>query len=591
VSITVIPTLTTLLIHLKPGEEYRPGFFHRTLFKPIVLMGKKISDAYSGLMEWMLRNSPPSILFRVLVIACVGWMLWYSVKTLPEKDYLPYGNVNMVFMLIEPVAGTPVETNMRYMAEYEKKIVAMEDVNRNFLVFSSRFNGGGAIIEKELAAGQRGEVKMAVKSEEMGREIFEIPGYRFAFAMQRPIFRSANKTFEVEITGPDMLKLKSNALDLIGKISAIKGVHSVRPEFKFGNPELRFIPRREDAARLDMGMNEIGDIIESLNAGKYLGEFNDQGEPIDFILVQKKDANKLGLEDYRSLPVWTDEGMMTHLGHLVDIKIDAGPARIDHIGTERAIKLRVQVKKDIAMQLVIDRVDEEALVDARKNLGEEYGLRIGGSADELASTEKSLMNSFAYALGFIYLLLVALFSSFLRPFIVMLTVALAVSGSFLGITWNNWFQRGNILEILQEWKVPNAQAMAADWNWITFDILTQLGIVILAGIVVNNAILIVHQMLNNIKAGMGEREALLLSCQTRLRPIMMTVISSVFGMIPLAFGEGAGTELYRGMGTALIGGLSISTVFTLFLVPVLISLLNDMGFHTKKEDLVKESLH
>jgi HAE1 family hydrophobic/amphiphilic exporter-1 len=518
-------------------------------------------------------------------------MLWYSGKTLPEKDYLPYGNVNMVFMLIEPVAGTPVETNMRYMAEYEKKIVAMKDVNRNFLVFSSRFNGGGAIIEKELAAGQRGEVKMAVKSGEMGREIFEIPGYRFAFAMQRPIFRSANKTFEVEITGPDMLKLKSNALDLIGKISAIKGVHSVRPEFKFGNPELRFIPRREDAARLDMGMNEIGDIIESLNAGKYLGEFNDQGEPIDFILVQKKDANKLGLEDYRSLPVWTDEGMMTHLGHLVDIKIDAGPSRIDHIGTERAIKLRVQVKKDIAMQLVIDRVDEEALVDARKNLGEEYGLRIGGSADELASTEKSLMNSFAYALGFIYLLLVALFSSFLRPFIVMLTVALAVSGSFLGITWNNWFQRGNILEILQEWKVPNAQAMAADWNWITFDILTQLGIVILAGIVVNNAILIVHQMLNNIKAGMGEREALLLSCQTRLRPIMMTVISSVFGMIPLAFGEGAGTELYRGMGTALIGGLSISTVFTLFLVPVLISLLNDMGFHTKKEDLVKESLH
>ena len=121
--------------------------------------------------------------------------------------------------------------------------------------------------------------------------------------------------------------------------------------------------------------------------------------------------------------------------------------------------------------------------------------------------------------------------------------------------------------------------------------LAVVAVVILAGIVVNNAILIVHQMLNNIKAGMGEREALLLSCQTRLRPIMMTVISSVFGMMPLAFGEGAGTELYRGMGTALIGGLSISTLFTLFLVPVLISLLNDMGFHTKKEDLVKELLH
>ena len=549
-----------------------------------------MADVYSGIMEWILEHSPFSIILRLLILVGVGWVLWYSGQILPAKDYLPYGNNNMVFMLIEPVAGTPAETNMRYMAEYEKKIVSMEDVNRNFLVFSERFNGGGAIIEKKLAQGQRGEVKMAIKSGEMGREIFRIPGYRFAFAVQRPIFRSANKTFEVEITGPDMLKLKNNALNLIGKISGIEGVHSVRPEFKFGNPELRFIPRRENSALLGMGMQEIGDIIESLNAGKYLGEFNDRGEPIDFVLVQKKDGNRLGLEDYRSLPLWTSQGMMTHLGHLVDVEINTGPARIDHIGTERAIKLSVQVKKDVAMQLVIDRVDQKVLIGARNSLGQEYGLRVGGSADELASTEKSLVNSFAYAIGFIYLLLVALFSSFLRPFIVMLTVVLAVSGSFLGIIWNNFYQRGNILEILKEWNVPNAEAMAADWNWVTFDILTQLGIVILAGIVVNNAILIVHQMLNNIKSGIEEREALLLSCQTRLRPIMMTVISSVFGMIPLAFGEGAGTELYRGMGTALIGGLSISTLFTLFLVPVLISLLIDMGFHTRKEDLVKESM-
>ena len=541
-------------------------------------------------MKRVLYHSSVSLLFRLGILAGVCWILWYSGQTLPKKDYLPYGNTNMVFMLIEPVAGTPAETNMQYLAEYEKKIVDMEDVNRNFLVFSPRFNGGGAIIEKELAQGQRGEIKMAVKANEMGREIFAIPGYRFAFAVQRPIFRSADKTFEVEITGPEIFKLKDIALSLIGKISGIDGVHSVRPEFKFGNPELRFLPRREDAARLNMGMQEIGDIIESLNAGKYLGEFNDNGEPIDFVLVQKKDDNKLGLEDYRSLPVWTDENLMTHLGHLTNIEIDAGPARIDHIGTERAIKLRVQVRKDMPMQTVIDRVEENVLVPTRLTVNEKFGLRIGGSADELASTERSLATSFVYALGFIYLLLVALFSSFIRPFIVMLTVVLAVSGSFLGITWNNWYQRGNIKSILDEWNIPNAQAMVEGWNWITFDILTQLGVVILAGIVVNNAILIVHQMLNNIKSGMEERQALLLSCETRLRPIIMTVISSVFGMIPLAFGEGAGTELYRGMGTALIGGLSISTFFTLFLVPILISLAIDMGFHTTKDDLVKETL-
>ena len=378
-------------------------------------------------------------------------------------------------------------------------------------------------------------------------------------------------------------------MDLIKSITGSEGVHSVRPEFKMGNPELRFIPRRLNNARLKLGVPEIGDIIESLNAGKYLGEFNDRGEPIDFVLV-RADVEKLALSDYKNLPVWTDEKMMTNLGYLANVEIASGPARIDHIEKERSVKLLVQVQKSYPMQKVIQRVEKEYLVAERRTLSEEYGLRIGGTADDLASTEKSLLNSFFYAIGFIYLLLVALFKSFMRPLIVMLTVALAVSGSFFGIAGNNALQRMNIRGILEDLQAPNPEAMLQGWDWVTFDILTQLGIIILAGIVVNNAILIVHQMLNNIRSGMNEREALQKSCETRLRPIMMTVISSVSGMLPLAFGQGAGTELYRGMGTALIGGLMFSTIFTLFLVPVLISLMTDLGLHTRKEDLVKESL-
>lgn len=590
VSITVIPTLATLLFRQKPGEAFRPGFLHRTLLRPLVYIGEGLGKAYSRLMRTLLAKNPLMILGKLGIVIGIGWILWWSRAILPEQDYLPYGNSNMVFMFIEPVAGVPVEVNMRYIRDFEKEITRMDDVDDNFLVFSSRFNGGGMIVKPEFAKGQRGEVKMAVKSRETGRKIFDIPGYRFAFAAQRPIFRSADKTFDVEIMGPDFLELKSIAVRMIGKISVLSGVHSVRPEFKFGNPELRFIPRRENDARLKMGMPEIGDIIESLNAGKYLGEFNDQGELIDFVLVREK-TKPLGLNDYRNLPVWTSEKKtMTHLGHLVDVEIDAGPARIDHIEKERAIVLKVKVKKVFPMQPVIDQVESDVLGSFRETLTEDFNLRIGGSADDLASTIKSLLTTFYYALGFIYLLLVGLFRSFSRPLIVMLTVALAVSGSFFGIAGNNWLQRRNILEILEEWGVPQAETMAQDWNWVTFDILTQLGIIILAGIVVNNAILIVHQALNNIRNGIEEREALLRSCETRLRPIMMTVITSVCGMVPLAFGQGAGTELYRGLGTALIGGLSLSAVFTLFLVPVLMSLMMDMGFHTRKEDLVKQSL-
>ncbi|MDH5762155.1 MAG: efflux RND transporter permease subunit [Nitrospinota bacterium] len=589
VSITVIPTLTTLLIRLKPGETYDEGLWHSGPLKTLVLFGKGLGKVYSRTMKYILGAGPAQIMIKVGVILGIAAMLVWGLMILPDRDYLPSGNSNMVFMFMEPVAGVPVEQNMKYFADYEKEITQMDDINNNFLVFSSRFNGGGAIVKPELARGQRGEVKMDVKSKEMGGRIFQIPGYRFAFASQRPIFRSASKTFDIEIVGPDIFELKRIAMVLIKDITGSDGVHSVRPEFKLGNPELRFIPRRLNNARLKLGVPEIGDIIESLNAGKYLGEFNDQGEPIDFVLV-RADKEKLGLNDYKDLPVWTGEDMMTNLGYLADIEIASGPARIDHIEKERAARLLVQVHKSYPMHKVIQRVENEHLAPLRKTMSEEYGLRIGGTADDLASTERSLMNSFVYAVGFIYLLLVALFKSFMRPFIVMLTVALAVSGSFFGIAGNNVLQSRNIRNILEDMQVPNSQALVQGWDWITFDILTQLGIIILAGIVVNNAILIVHQMLNNIRSGMDERDALQKSCETRLRPIMMTVISSVSGMIPLAFGEGAGTELYRGMGTALIGGLMFSTIFTLFLVPVLISLMTDLGLHTRKEDLIKASL-
>jgi len=589
VSVTVIPMLTTLLIRLKPGETYDAGFLHHGLLKPLIIFGKGLAEGYSRTMRYVLGTGFSHMIVKVGVIVGIALLLLWSTLILPERDYLPSGNSNMVFMFIEPVAGVPVEQNMKYISDYEKEVIQMKDVDNNFLVFSRQFNGGGAIISPDLARGQSGEVKMTVKSREMGGRIFQIPGYRFAFASQRPIFRSASKTFDIEIVGPDIFELKRIAMDLLTKITGGEGVHSVRPEFKLGNPELRFIPRRLNNARLKMGVPEIGNIIESLNAGKYLGEFNDRGEPIDFVLV-RADTEKLGLNDYKNLPVWTDEEMMTNLGYLSDIEISSGPARIDHIEKERAARLLVQVHKSYPMQKVIQRVEEEFLAPMRGTLSEEYGLRVGGTADDLASTEKSLLNSFFYAVGFIYLLLVALFKSFVRPFIVMLTVVLAVSGSFIGIASNNVLQSLNIGSILEDMQVPNPESLLNGWDWITFDILTQLGIIILAGIVVNNAILIVHQMLNNIRSGTDEREALQKSCETRLRPIMMTVISSVSGMIPLAFGEGAGTELYRGMGTALIGGLMFSTIFTLFLVPVLISLMTDLGLHTRKEDIVKQSL-
>ncbi|MBW1956808.1 MAG: efflux RND transporter permease subunit, partial [Deltaproteobacteria bacterium] len=165
-------------------------------------------------------------------------------------------------------------------------------------------------------------------------------------------------------------------------------------------------------------------------------------------------------------------------------------------------------------------------------------------------TKNALKWNFILALVIAYLLMSALFENFFYPFIIMFSVPLAAAGGFLGLLLVNLFIAGQAL-----------------------DILTMLGFVILVGVVVNNAILIVHQSLNNMRnAQMAPREAIAESVRSRIRPIYMSTITTVFAMTPLVVSPGAGSEFYRGLGSVVVGGLLVSTVFTIFLIPALLSL-------------------
>jgi hydrophobic/amphiphilic exporter-1 (mainly G- bacteria), HAE1 family len=178
---------------------------------------------------------------------------------------------------------------------------------------------------------------------------------------------------------------------------------------------------------------------------------------------------------------------------------------------------------------------------------------VGGSADKLKTTLAALTNGLGLSVLIIYLLLVSLFRSWRLPVVILVTVPLALSGGVLGIR----------------------VASALTGGQAAFDVIAMLGFVILAGLVVNNAILIVHQAGNFQREGLPLREALAESARSRLRPILMSVVTTVFGMLPLAMGGGAGAELYQGLGAVIVGGLVVSTLFTLFLVPVLLSLGHD----------------
>jgi HAE1 family hydrophobic/amphiphilic exporter-1 len=203
---------------------------------------------------------------------------------------------------------------------------------------------------------------------------------------------------------------------------------------------------------------------------------------------------------------------------------------------------------ETAMAIVKEKVVEP--IKAGAALTGLYNIKLGGTADALTRTRQALMWNFILAIVICYLLMSALFENFLYPFIILFSVPLAAAGGFVGILLVNFFIAYQPL-----------------------DILTMLGFVILVGIVVNNAILIVHQTLNNIRYGnMLPRDAITESVRTRIRPIYMSSITTVFGMLPLVVSPGAGSEFYRGLGGVVVGGLLFSTVFTIFLIPALLAL-------------------
>ncbi|KKK77343.1 hypothetical protein LCGC14_2854580, partial [marine sediment metagenome] len=280
------------------------------------------------------------------------------------------------------------------------------------------------------------------------------------------------------------------------------------------------------------------------------------------LVVKNREGKLERTQDLAGFPVIAPTGEKVVLGSLADITLEEGPTQINHIDSQRAITIMVIPPREIALETAMDMVIEKVVGPIKESglLSNLYSIKLGGTADDLTRTRKALMWNFILAIAISYLLMSALFENFFYPFIIMFSVPLAAAGGFVGLFLVNLFIAYQPL-----------------------DILTMLGFVILVGIVVNNAILIVHQSLNNIRdQNMVPRSAIAESVRTRIRPIYMSTITTVCAMLPLVLFPGAGSEFYRGLGSVVVGGLLISTVFTIFLIPALLSLTFDAASVLKR---------
>ena len=287
-----------------------------------------------------------------------------------------------------------------------------------------------------------------------------------------------------------------------------------------------------------------------------ISEYKEEGrEKIDLILKTQQ-SQITSPEELYNASIYTPEGGILPISSLAIQKLEYGINEIRHLERDRTITLQINPPKNITIQETMEIIQGEVL-EKLKNSGalNDNKITLSGTADQLTKIRIALEGGFILAVFITYLLMAALYEDFIYPLIILFTIPLALGGGILGLWLTNQFIADQPL-----------------------DVLTMLGFIILVGTVVNNAILIVYQSLHNIRLyGMDYQEAILNAVQVRIRPIYMSTLTSLFGMLPLVIAPGAGSEIYRGLGAVILGGLGLSTFLTIFLIPCLLS------FFIKKE--------
>lgn len=557
VSITVIPSLSAKILHAAETDYRRYGFHN--LFG-LVYVAQWITDRVAGAVHWLCGG-----VFRrvVLVVGLTAVAVLVSTRLMPKIEYLPLGNQNFLFGIVLPSPGYNLEEvadlRQRYIEQlsylWEKPPEETRDLP-----------GGGIAGFFFIALHDRCFMGVRSRDPERARELipefqkvnFSIPG-AIGFVDQASIFQRGlgeGRNIDIDITGPELTRLIALGGEIFGAVMQKLPGAQARPipSLDLGNPEIQVVTDRRRAADLGISNRDLGFTVSALVDGAKASDYQYQGREIDLrVRAQEGFAHRTHL--LGQMPIATPDGRLVTLGSVAEIKDTTGPVTINHRERQRVITIQVTPAEQMPLERAMEVVESDILQPMRDQgrLGGLYRTHLSGTADKLTQTFDSFKWNFLLAIAITYLLMCALFESFLYPFVIMFSVPLAAAGGFLGLSAVNRFIEYQAL-----------------------DILTMLGFVILVGTVVNNAILIVHQSLNHMREeGMASREAIRASTASRIRPIFMSVSTSVFGMLPLVLFPGPGSELYRGLGSVVVGGLVVSTIFTLFLVPSLFSLVLD----------------
>ncbi len=553
VAITVIPALANRMLRAPVQET-----MEKRRLPGVDRMASGFVEAIVAFTRRSVSHKP--LAFGTVAVIC-GTAAVATWLFLPKLEYLPEGNRNLVFGALLPPPGynlaTATEIGKSVEADIEHlwasrtgpESEAGQPPKMRHFFYVARPTGtffGASSMEPE---------RVSELIPVLQKPAFSEPG-TFGVISQPSIFGRAvasSRSIDLDVSGPeleDVLDVAGRAVGLIGGVLPLDQGNQLRPRpgLELGAPEIRIYP---DPVRLaDNGLNarDFGATVDAFNDGLRVAEITVDGKRIDLTLSgpRKRVTQTQGIAD---IPVVTDSGTIVPVSSLADVQVTSGPTEIRHLERERTVTLEVRPAPKVPLEVAMETVQTEVIDKLRAaGLPDGVKLNLAGTADKLTQTWDAMVWQLALAVAIVYLIMAVLFESFIFPLIIILAVPLATAGGVGGLALLNVF-------IYQP-----------------LDMLTILGFVILIGIVVNNAILLVHQTLTHARdEGMAAGDAIVAATRDRMRPIFMSSLTSVFGMLPLVVFPGAGSELYRGLGSVVLSGLMLSAVLTVLIIPPLLS--------------------
>jgi multidrug efflux pump subunit AcrB len=525
IAVTIIPTAAAKW--LKDVSLDDP---HKDWWDKVTAKIMQLTDSARGRRAWI------SGLF--IGATFLTWLL------IPTADYLPSGKQGWVFAFIMPPPGQSVSTaKSEFVDIVADRLEPYLDedadlrINNYFLgIFGSFGFTGARMVDTDDADAF---------VDKLNTEILSGFPDTMAFADEWGIFDrlAGGKNIELNIQSRDMDAMLSTArrgMELVAQHLPGAQVRPI-PGLDFAEPELRFIPNERRIAEAGWTRQQMSVVMRALGDGVFVGDYFDGDRRLDIVLRAPEWTSP---EQLASTPVATPAGGIQSVDQLVRMERTAGPTSVRRVDRRRAVTLAITPPDDKSLADTIDILQQHVEPALLAMLPEDGDIRYYGSADDLKTALASMSRSFALAIVVLYLLMSALFRSFVDSLLVVSALPLATIG---GIA---------MLRILN----------------LPMDLLTMIGFITLLGLVVNNAILLVHQTRTAERQGLDRRSAVEQAIRRRLRPILMSTLTSLFGMLPLLMIPGPGSEVYQGLAAVIVGGMSVSAVFTLILLPSLLRL-------------------